>query len=233
METIASKFIAAIHRGLEKRRARANELNAKNRERVRAYYKERYAKKRAEIREYQRRYYHSLPKEKRKTEKQKADTRAWYQRNRTPERIAKARAKTREWQRVNKERLNKYIRDRRKTDLCFRLRLHLRSVVRNALSGKSKAARTLALLGCTNWQELRDKIASKFKPGMSWGNWGEWHIDHVRPLASADMSNPEDQKAVFHVDNLEPKWAVDNNEKASWWNGTLYRKKPTRMQAPC
>lgn len=225
MESIASKFIAVIHAGIEKCRAQVNARRAKNRDAYRAYCRERYKQNREKVREYQRRYYHSLPKEKRWSEARKASKRAWFLANRTPERIAHERAKTREWQKVNKDRLNKYWRDRSKNDLCFRLRKHVRTVIHNALSGKSKAARTLALLGCSSWQEFRDKIASRFKPGMSWDNWGEWHLDHVRPLASADMSNPEDQKAVFHIDNLEPKWAKDNNEKASWWNGVLYRKK--------
>jgi hypothetical protein len=52
---------------------------------------------------------------------------------------------------------------------------------------------------------------------MSWDNHGKhgWHIDHIRPCASFDFSDPEQQQQCFHYSNLQPLWAGDNLSKGS------------------
>ena len=56
-------------------------------------------------------------------------------------------------------------------------------------------------------------IESQFVDGMSWDNHGEWHIDHIRPCASFDLTDPEQQKECFNYKNLQPLWAKDNLSK--------------------
>ena len=79
-----------------------------------------------------------------------------------------------------------------------------------------KAHKTEELVGCT-WQELRDYLQSFFADGMSWENMGQWHIDHIRPCASFDLTEPEQQKECFHYTNLQPLWAEDNRTKSDKW----------------
>ena len=45
---------------------------------------------------------------------------------------------------------------------------------------------------------------------MSWDNYGEWHIDHIVPCASFDLSKKSEQKKCFHYTNLQLPWARDN-----------------------
>ena len=47
-----------------------------------------------------------------------------------------------------------------------------------------------------------------FQEGMSWTNYGEWHIDHIKPVCSFDK---ETHPSV--VNNLQPLWAKDNFSK--------------------
>lgn len=96
-----------------------------------------------------------------------------------------------------------------------RIESNLRSRVWSALKGKSKSFRTLQLIGC-DFEALRLHIEMQFQDGMSWANYGlhGWHIDHIRPCSSFDLSDPEQQKACFHYSNLQPLWAVDNLRKA-------------------
>ena len=53
---------------------------------------------------------------------------------------------------------------------------------------------------------------SKFKEGMSWDNWGEWHIDHIKPRKLFDITRI---KECFKLDNLQPLWKAENLKKGS------------------
>lgn len=65
------------------------------------------------------------------------------------------------------------------------------------------------MLGCTI-QEFKIYLENKFKEGMSWKNRSDWHIDHIKPCASFDLSKEEEQKKCFHYTNLQPLWAREN-----------------------
>ena len=106
-------------------------------------------------------------------------------------------------------RLNRY-----QTDPNFRLRLiiraHLQRIVK---SGGVKDAASISYVGCTA-AELRRHLEKQFAPGMTWQNHGEWHIDHIIPLAAFDFAAfPAQIKQAEHYTNLRPMWARDNINK--------------------
>jgi len=68
------------------------------------------------------------------------------------------------------------------------------------------------MLGC-NVVELKEHLSRQFRPGMSWDNYGEWHVDHIRPCISFDLSDPKQQLQCFHFSNLQPLWAKENMAK--------------------
>ena len=124
----------------------------------------------------------------------------------------------REWRKRNKEARAEYQKaweaEKRATDLNHRLKGCLSHRVREALKHGYKSAATLELLGCS-LEKVRAHLEAQFLPGMSWDNWTSdgWHIDHIRPCASFDLSDPEQQRACFHYSNLQPLWASDNCAK--------------------
>jgi hypothetical protein len=87
--------------------------------------------------------------------------------------------------------------------------------VRNALNAVyvKKVARTKNLVGC-EISFLRQYIANKFKKGMSWDNYGEWEIDHIRPCSSYNLKDPEHQLECFNYSNLQPLWKKENRKKS-------------------
>jgi len=93
--------------------------------------------------------------------------------------------------------------------------IHYQRTRINILLGRiSKAAHTLDMIGCSG-VELKSYLESKFKEGMTWDNYGEWHVDHIRPCASFDLSDAEQQKKCFHYTNLQPLWKEDNLRKGN------------------
>lgn len=128
-------------------------------------------------------------------------------------------ARTAKYYKDNKHHLNgwnvKYNRERRQSDPSFRLADNLRRRARAALNGERKSATTMEMLGCT-FEQARAHIEAQFKENMSWDNYGlhGWHVDHILPCASFDLTDPEQQRQCFHYTNLAPLWAEDNLRKS-------------------
>lgn len=121
---------------------------------------------------------------------------------------------------ANKEELRKYFteyrRVERQTNPMARLKNNLRRRIHKALKGVAKSAATVDLLGASI-DDVKKHIESKFQAGMSWKNYGKWHVDHVIPLASA--KNNERLIQLFHYSNLQPLWALDNIRKSDNYEG--------------
>lgn len=111
-------------------------------------------------------------------------------------------------------REKKYHILKMKTDINYRLRKILRNRISSAVikRGYTKSQKTIDLIGCTV-EFLKEYLQKLFKPGMSWDNYGEWHIDHIIPCASFNLENLDEQKKCFNFLNLQPLWAVENLKK--------------------
>ena len=105
---------------------------------------------------------------------------------------------------------------RKQIDLAFKLRCYLGSRISEVLKGNPKIKTTMKLVGCSI-DFLKQHLENKFKPGMSWKNYGKWHIDHIRPCASFDLRKPAEQKKCFHYSNLQPLWAKENLVKGKFY----------------
>jgi len=116
------------------------------------------------------------------------------------------------WEEYAKWRRRTYNRKRRAKDPQFRMAQNLRSRVRGALKGSRRSAVFWNLIGCAPL-ELRVWIEYNFVGGMSWENYGKWHIDHILPCISFDLTDPAAQRECFHYTNLQPLWASDNIRK--------------------
>jgi hypothetical protein len=74
----------------------------------------------------------------------------------------------------------------------------------------------MRLVGCT-LDDLRAYIELLFAPGMSWENYGEWEVDHKRPMVSFDLTDPTQVAAACHFTNLQPLWRSENRRKRDRW----------------
>jgi hypothetical protein len=130
--------------------------------------------------------------------------------------------KIREWYYKNTKKVKKRIKMYNKVyrnTLHFKIKDNMRRRIRTALkkdNGK-KTQRTMKLVGCTV-EELKQHIEKQFKPGMSWKKRHLFHIDHIIPCASFDLTKLSQQKKCFHYTNLQPLWAIDNIKKGAKLN---------------
>lgn len=122
------------------------------------------------------------------------------------------------YQKLNSEARNEYTRKyrkkRRKTDKMFSIRENMRARFRFELAkrGEKQHIKANEYLGCS-WLELKVFLASQFNKGMSWDNYGEWQVDHITPLASAQTKDELIQ--LCHYSNLQPLWATENRSKGA------------------
>lgn len=134
-------------------------------------------------------------------------------------------AYTREYYNQNKKELNEkgrlYLIERRRGDEQYRMFVNLRRRMATAMQENYKRGKMIDLLGCSI-SDLKQFLETQFREGMTWGNYGRtgWHIDHVVPCASFDLSNTDQQKICFNYRNLRPLWAKDNLVKGSRMEGT-------------
>ena len=146
-----------------------------------------------------------------KKDKQKIYNKNWYEKNKD-----KALSKNREYQKSNKDVRNALQRKNIKTNINFKLKMNLRSRLRQAIKTNQKSGSAVSDLGCSI-EELKLHIESKFLEGMTWENWSRdgWHIDHIKPLSSFDLADRQQLLEACHYTNLQPLWAIDNYRKGS------------------
>ena len=146
------------------------------------------------------------------------DKRARQRRERYSNNRERELAINRKWRESNRERVRELARvwqqDARNNNINYKLRCNLSNRIYDAVKNNRKSKRTMELLGCSI-KYLKQHLFEQFQEGMSWDNYGEWHIDHIRPCASFDLSDPKQQQECFHYTNLQPLWAFDNQSKGS------------------
>lgn len=131
-----------------------------------------------------------------------------------------------EFKRSKNERLRKQYAEDDSRKIEMRLRASLTQAIRIARTKKSQSV--FSLVG-SSVQDLRKHIQAQFVDGMSWERFSEIHIDHIRPCASFDLTDTEQQSACFHYTNLRPMWQTDNLSKGAIWNGVRIRKRKKQV----
>lgn len=119
-----------------------------------------------------------------------------------------------EYGRNNREKLNAARKKLLTTDVNARLSHALRTRVNRAINACFKAGSAIESLGCSV-EELKLHLEKQFKPGMTWENWSRlgWHIDHIRPLSSFDLTDKKQFGEASHYTNLQPLWWNENLAK--------------------
>ena len=124
--------------------------------------------------------------------------------------------KCREYSKKNRAKINaysrkympKYFKENPSAKIAQNLRIRLNKALKSQLAGKKVSATDC---GCS-MDFLVQYLEQRFKDGMTWDNYGlyGWHIDHIKPCASFDLTKKSEQRKCCHYTNLQPMWAEDN-----------------------
>lgn len=101
-------------------------------------------------------------------------------------------------------------------DEGYRITRNIRKSVQCAFMSNQNMDVYHELLGCTP-RQARRHVEEQWEFNMTWDNYGTtgWHVDHIKPLASFDLTDVKQQKECFHYSNTQPLWAHDNMSKGS------------------
>jgi hypothetical protein len=140
---------------------------------------------------------------------------AYYQANK--ERILR---NTAQWKKENPAKFadhrRKYLRNSPKARIANNSRDRIRRMIGSQGKGRGRSNK---LIGCDAYS-LCLILEAQFMPGMTWENYGTvWHVDHIIPLATYDLTDPTQQREAFHYTNLQPLWASANMAKGDTVEG--------------
>jgi hypothetical protein len=173
-------------------------------------YKKKYREENKDkIRAYNQKYYkQNIESEKERTKKYIAEHKEYYLEY------------NKQYYKDNREtinaRKNKNDKKRSKKDINFKLARYLRSRLSSAIRLGQKQGSAVRNLGCS-LDEFKRHLEKQFDNDMNWDNYGKygWHIDHIIPLCSFDLSKKEELIKACHYTNLRPLWFSENLSKAN------------------
>jgi hypothetical protein len=142
-----------------------------------------------------------------------------------------------DWQKDNRDRLNdyhqkwreknidkhreykrKYEKHRKDTDPLYKLISNFRTAIYQVLkeSNVEKNGHYFDILGYTP-EELINHLEKQFTEGMTWDNYGEFHVDHKLPISSFNIKEIGDEEFMrcWCLDNLQPMWGEENIRKSN------------------
>lgn len=179
----------------EKRKAYLAEYNAKNAEILKEKYRDYYQANKAQIKQ----------KVSARAKTKKAQRRAW-----AADYREKNRGTIREYSR-------NYAAKRKAEDEDFRATAAIRLHINNALVSIKQGRPGSGVYQTLGYQlaDLRKTLELRFQPGMSWGNHGEWHVDHKIPVLHFVLKGETRPSVIHALCNLQPLWAEDNIRKGN------------------
>lgn len=124
------------------------------------------------------------------------------------------------WHKKNRKKINKYCRTRLRSNPHLRLGANLSRNISYSLNNEKDGLHWEVLVGYTRSQ-LVTHLESLFAPGMSWNNYGKWHVDHVIPKSHFNITDAtcDDFKRCWELKNLQPLWKSDNCSKGNRFIG--------------
>lgn len=108
----------------------------------------------------------------------------------------------------------KSLSKRMKENPSIKFQRRISTAVYQCLIGNKNRKHVFDILGYS-LTDLQKHIEKQFTTGMTWENYGKWHVDHIIPKSAFNFISPDDIdfKKCWALNNLQPMWALDNIKK--------------------
>jgi len=127
-----------------------------------------------------------------------------------------------EYREKNKDKIREikrnYERTRKANDPIYKLINNFRTAIYQVLkeSQVQKNGHYFDILKYSP-ENLIEHLENKFKDNMTWDNYGEWHVDHIKPISSFQINEIGDKEfmSCWSLENLQPLWGEENIRKSN------------------
>ncbi len=132
----------------------------------------------------------------------------------------KTKGYTKKWRMANPDKV-RIRRQRHDRKIYYtprgKLTKHISHYIRHSLKNGSKTGRHWETLVDFTIDQLKTHLKKQFKEGMTWDNYGKWHVDHIIPISAFNFEKPEDIdfKRCWSLKNLQPMWRKENIRKSN------------------
>lgn len=123
---------------------------------------------------------------------------------------------TAKWKVKNKNKIAMYNKEWRKENKLNRVYRNILSKILTRVN-EPKTRKTEKILGY-GLREMKMRLECQFKPGMTWENYGDWEIDHKKPISRFISQGCTDPSIINALSNLQPLWRADNRAKGDKFN---------------
>jgi hypothetical protein len=211
------------YNNLEKSKSRSKKWKLDNKEKVnqykREYYKLHSEKSKEDVKRYIEKNIDKVRERRRKYYLDNIEKFKEAHKKRYAKYKEEIKLKSKQWASDNPDKVRKYSRSKKiryRKNPMKKLNFNISYGVWLSIKENKKNRHWETLVGYT-LQQLKLHLEKQFKDGMTWENYGEWHIDHRLPIAVHNFNSPDDIdfKKCWALKNLQPLWALDNISKGA------------------
>ena len=121
---------------------------------------------------------------------------------------------------IDKHRENKrnYEKTRKSNDPLYKLISNFRTAIYQVLKENRVDKNQSYFDGLQDTPEqLIVHLEKQFTEGITWENYGKWHVDHKLPISSFNIQKMGDSEFMkcWSLENLQPMWGEENIRKSN------------------
>ena len=158
--------------------------------------------------------YESKPETK---ERKRKNYENWYEKNKEYRKLYLKEYREKNIEKIREVKRN-YEKTRKANDPLYKLISNFRTAIYQVLKENNvdKNGHYFEILKYSP-EELISHLEKQFKDGMTWDNYGEWHVDHFIPISSFNIKEIGDSEFMkcWSLSNLQPMWGEENIRKSN------------------
>jgi hypothetical protein len=118
----------------------------------------------------------------------------------------------------HREYKRKYEKHRKDTDPLYKLISNFRTAIYQVLK-ENRVDKNQSYFDVLQYtpEQLIVHLEKQFTEGITWENYGEWHVDHKLPISSFNIQEMGDSEFMkcWSLENLQPMWGEENIRKSN------------------